>query len=52
MRQPDISKCVQRFQLAIDEVKVRFDLVISPGTWLKLLDLEINTVSRVEESEF
>ena len=34
IRQPDISKSVQRFQLVIDEAKVRLDLLISLGTWL------------------
>ena len=31
---PDISKSIQRFQLAIESAKVRLDLAISPGTWL------------------
>ena len=30
--QPDISKSVQRFQLVIQEAKVKLDLAISPGT--------------------
>ena len=34
IRNPDISKSVQRFQLAIESAKVRLDLAISPGTWL------------------
>ena len=34
IRNPDISKSVQRFQLAIESAKVRLDLVISPGLWL------------------
>ena len=32
IRNPDISKSVQRFQLAIESAKVRLDLAISPGT--------------------
>ena len=32
IRQPDLSKSIQRFQLAIYEAKVRLDLAISPGT--------------------
>lgn len=43
IRQTDISKSVQRFQLAVDEANVRLDLAISPGTWLMPSDLEINT---------
>lgn len=30
IRQPDISKSVQRFQLVIQEAKVKLDLTISP----------------------
>ena len=33
IRNPDISKSVQRFQLAIESAKVRLDLAISPGLW-------------------
>ena len=33
IRNPDISKSVQRFQLAIQSAKVRLDLAISPGLW-------------------
>ena len=34
IRNPDLGKSVQRFQLAIESAKVRLDLAISPGTWL------------------
>ena len=34
IRQPDISKSVQRVQPAIDEAKVRLNLAVSPGAWL------------------
>ena len=48
IRQPDISKSVQRFQLAVrDEAKVRLNLAISPGTWLMPSDLLINTQSTI-----
>ena len=47
IRQPDLSKSVQRFQLAIKEEKVRLDLAISPGTWLMPSNLVINTQSTV-----
>ena len=47
IRQPDISKSIQRFQLAIDEAKVRLDLAISPGTWLMPSNLVLNTQSTV-----
>ena len=47
MKQPDISKSVQRFQLAVQEVKVKLDLAISPGTWLMPSRMVINTESTV-----
>ena len=47
IRQPDISKSVQRFVIAIDEAKGRLDLAISPGTWLMPSNLLINTQSTV-----
>ena len=47
IRQPDLSKSIQRFQLAIDEAKVRLDLAISPGTWLMPSNLALNTQSTV-----
>ena len=34
VKQPDISKSVQRFQLAVQEAKVKLGLAISPGTLL------------------
>ena len=47
IRQTDISKSVQRFQLAVDEAKVRLNLAISPGTWLISSNLLINTQSTI-----
>ena len=47
IRQPDILKSVQRFQLAVDEAKVRLNLAISPGTWLMASNLLINTQSTI-----
>ena len=46
VKQPDISKSVQRFQLAVLEAKVKLDLAISPGTWL-MLSRMVNTESTV-----
>ena len=43
----DISKSVQRFQLAIESAKVRLDLPISPGTWLLPSKMVVNTESVV-----
>ncbi|KAL9951855.1 hypothetical protein ACROYT_G044594 [Oculina patagonica] len=34
IRQPDLAKSVQRYQLAIDQAKVRLNLAVCPGAWL------------------
>ena len=47
IRNPDISKSVQRFQLAIESAEVRLDLAISPGTWLLPSKMDVNTDSVV-----
>ena len=47
IRDPDISKSVQRFQLAIESAKVRLDLAISPGLWLLPSKMVVNTESVV-----
>ena len=47
IRNPDISKSVQRFQLAIESAKVRLDLAISPGTCLLPSKMVVNTESVV-----
>ena len=47
IRNPDLGKSVQRFQLAIESAKVRLDLAISPGTWLLPSKMVENTESVV-----
>ena len=47
IQNPNISKSVQRFQLAIESAKVRLDLAISPGTWLLPSKMVVNTESVV-----
>ena len=47
IRNPDLGKSVQRFQLAIESAKVRLDLTISPGTWLVPSKMVVNTESVV-----
>ena len=47
IRNPDISKSVQRFQLEIESAKVRLDLAISPGLWLLPSKMVVNTESVV-----
>ena len=45
IRQPNLSKSVQRYQLAVDEAKVRLNLAAAPGTWLMPARMVINTGS-------
>ena len=47
IKQPDISKSVQRFQLPVQEAKVKLDLAVSPGTWLMPSRMVINTESTI-----
>ena len=47
IKQPDISKSVQRFQLAVQEAKVKLDLAVSPGTWLMPSRMVISTESTI-----
>ena len=47
IKQPDISKSVQRFQLVVQEAKVKLDLAVSPGTWLMPSKMVINTESTI-----
>ena len=44
---PDISKSVQRYQMAVDEAKVRLDLAVVPETWLMPSHMVLNTGSVV-----
>ena len=45
IRQPDLAKSVQRYQLAVDEAKVRLNLALCPGAWLMPASMVINTGS-------
>ena len=47
IREPDITKSVQRYQLAVDEAKVRLNLAVCPGAWLMPARMIINTESIV-----
>ena len=44
IRQPNLSKSVQRYQLAVDEAKVRLNLAVAPGTWL-IVVIRVNSRS-------
>ena len=43
IRRPDLAKSVQRYQLAVDEAKVRLNLAVCPGGWLMPARMIINT---------
>ena len=47
IRQPDLAKNVQRYQLAVNEAKVRLNLAVCPGAWLMPARTIINTSSIV-----
>ena len=47
IRQPDLAQSVQRYQLAVDESKVRPNLAVCPGAWLMPSRMIINTESTV-----
>ena len=45
--QPDLAQSVQRYQLAVDEAKVRLNLAVAPMAWLMPANMIINTTSVV-----
>ena len=45
IRQPDLAKSIQRYQLAVDEAKVRLNLAVCPGAWLMPARMVINSGS-------
>ena len=47
IRQPDLAQSVQRYQLAVDEAKVRLNLAVCPGAWLMPVRMIIDTESTV-----
>ena len=42
IRQPDLAKSVQRYQLAVDQAKVRLNFAVCPGAWLMPARMVIN----------
>ena len=47
IRRPDLAKSVQRYQLAVDQAKVRLNLAVCPGAWLMPARMVINTESTI-----
>ena len=50
--QNDLSKSVKRFELSIQEAKVKLNLAISPGCWLMTSDMILNTESKISYNNF
>ena len=47
IRQPDLAQSVRRYQLAVDEAKVRLNLAVCPRAWLMPARMIINMESTV-----
>ena len=47
IRQPDLAKSVQRYQLAVDEAMMRLNLAVAPNAWLMPARMVINTESTI-----
>ena len=47
VEQPDLTKSVQRYQLAVDQAKERLNLAVCPGAWLMPGWMVINTTQSV-----
>ena len=47
IKQPDLTQSVKRYQLAVDQAKVRLNLAVCPGAWLMPARMVINTESTV-----
>ena len=43
IRQPDLAQSVQRYQLAVDQAKVRLNFAVCPGAWLMPARMIFNT---------
>ena len=48
IRQTDLAKSMQRYQLAVDQVKVRLNLAVCHGMWLMPARMIINMESIVD----
>ena len=47
IRQPDLAKSIQRYQLGVDEAKVRLNLAVCLGAWMAPARIIINTENTV-----
>jgi len=47
IKQPDLAQSVQRYQLVVDQAKVRLNLAVCPMAWLMHVSMILNTISVV-----
>ena len=47
IRQPNLAQSMQKYQLAVDEAKVRLNMAVCPGVWLMPARMIINSESTV-----
>jgi len=45
--QPDLAASMQRYQLAVDQAKVRLNLAVAPMAWFMPAQMMINTTSTI-----
>ena len=50
--QNDLSKSVKRFELSIQEAKVKLNLAIGPGCWIMASDMILNKESKTSYNNF
>lgn len=50
IEQPDIAKSMERYELAVDQAKVRLNIAVSPGVWLMPARRIINIESIVRNN--
>jgi len=50
IRQPNLAKSVQRYQLAVDQAKVRLNLAVAPLAWLMSVQMIINTETTIGDN--
>ena len=52
VRETNIQKSIEHFQLSIQEAEVKLDLAISPGTWLMSLNMVLNFEAKIACNNF
>ena len=50
IRQPDLAKSMQRYQLAVDEANVRLNFAVCPGAWLMPAESTVGYNNRLKQA--